>query len=91
MYQFVDGHLYRISALFATDLFHMVSEAVIQKYGPPTHETKHPRELGWENAVSRIVLTRGTVHPRTHSTLHLVHKQLLATAESRMPKGAGDI
>ena len=80
LYQFVDGKLFRISAFFATDLFHVVSEAVIQKYGPPTRETKQPRELGWENNVSRIVLTRGTVHPRTPSTLHLVHKQLLKLA-----------
>jgi hypothetical protein len=91
LYQFVDGQLFRISALFATDLFHVVSEAVIEKYGPPTYETKQPRELVWENAVSRIVLTRGMVHPRTASSLHLVHKQLLETAESRTPKGAGDI
>jgi hypothetical protein len=91
LYQFIDGELFRISALFATDLFHVVSEAVVQKYGPPTHETKQPRELVWENNVSRIVLTRGTVHPRTHSSLHLVHNALLATAESRAPRASDDI
>ena len=89
LYQFVDGHLFRISAWFATDLFHLVSEAVLQKYGPPTHEIKQPRELVWENNVSQIILTRGTVHPRTYSTLHLVHKQQLATVESRTPEGDG--
>jgi hypothetical protein len=91
LYQFVDGKLYRISALFATDLFHMVSEAVINKFGPPARESKQPRELVWENNVSRIVLTRGTVHPRTPSSLHLVHNELLALAESRMPKASHDI
>jgi hypothetical protein len=91
LYQFVDGQLFRISAWFATDLFHVVSDAVVQKYGPPAHETKQPRELVWENNVAQIVLTRGTVHPRTYSSLHLVHKQLLASVVSRAPKASDDI
>jgi hypothetical protein len=45
----------------------------------------------WENNISRIILTRGTVHPRTYSTLHLVHKELVALAESRAPKASDDI
>ena len=40
LYQFVDGQLFRISAWFATDLFHLVSEAVLQKYGKPTSENQ---------------------------------------------------
>ena len=91
LYQFVDGHLFRISAWFATDLFHVVNEAVLQKYGKPTYENKQPRELFWENNVSKIVLTRGTVHPRTYSTLHLVHKQLTELAASRAPRASEDI
>jgi hypothetical protein len=91
LYQFVDGQLFRISAWFATDLFHLVSEAVLQKYGKPTSESKQPRELIWENNVSKIVLSRGTVHPRTYSSLHLVHRQLMALAESRAPKASDDI
>jgi hypothetical protein len=91
LYQFVDGHLYRISAWFATDLFHVVSEAVLQKFGRPSYENKQPRELIWENNVSKIVLTRGTVHPRTYSTMHLVHKQLTELAASRAPRASEDI
>jgi hypothetical protein len=91
LYQFVDGKLFRISAFFPTDLFHVVSDAVIQKFGPPAYDTKQPRELGWENLVSRIVLTRGTVHPRTPSMLHLIHKELVELADSRVPKGAADM
>jgi hypothetical protein len=91
LYQFVDGKLFRISALFATDLFHLVSEAVLNKFGPPAHETKQPREMTWENNVARISLTRGTVHPRTSSFLHMTHKELQALAESRMPKASHDI
>ncbi len=91
LYQFVDGQLFRITALFATDLFHVVSEALVQKYGPPTREIKQPRELTWENNVSRIILVRGTVHPRTHSALHLVHDALQAVVESRAPRASQDI
>jgi hypothetical protein len=91
LYQFVDGQLYRISAFFATDMFHVVSEALIQKYNLPSREIQQPRELIWENPSSLIILARGTVHPRTASIMHLVHKELLATAESRTPKGAEDI
>lgn len=91
LYQFVDGKLYRISASFPTDMFHVVSEALTTKYHLPSRETKQPRELVWENPTSLIVLTRGTVHPRTPSELHLVHKELLATAEGRAPQGAEDI
>ncbi|MGD9633320.1 MAG: hypothetical protein AB7G28_09345 [Pirellulales bacterium] len=91
LYQFIDGKLFRISAWFATDLFHLVSEAVLQKYGKPASESKQPRELTWDNNVSKIVLTRGTVHPRTYSSLHMVHKELVALAESRAPKASDDI
>jgi hypothetical protein len=91
LYHFLDGQLYRIAAFFATDQFHVVSDAVVTKYGPPNREIKQPRELIWENSQSWVHLLRGSVHPRTPSTLNLVHKQLLAVAESRAPKGAADI
>lgn len=91
LYQFVDGKLFRISAFFATDQFHVVSEAAIKKYGPVTRETQKPRQLVWENSLASIVLSRGTVHPVEASTLHVIHKQLLAMAESRTPTGAADI
>ena len=91
LYKFIDGKLFNIWALFATDLFHMVSDAVLQKFGPPTREAKQPRQLEWENNVSVVVLTRGTVHPRTASTMNVMHKELQSLAESRMPQGAQDI
>jgi hypothetical protein len=91
LYHFLDGKLFRISAFFGTDQFHVVSDAVLKKYGPATREIKQPRELTWENNVAIVDLIRGTVHPRVASTLHLVHKELLAAAESRMPQGAADI
>ena len=90
LYQFVDGKLFRISVLFATDLFHLVSEAVLNKIGPPRTKPAAPRDdLGKQRA--RITLTRGTVHPRTSSFLHMTQKELQALAELRMPKASHDI
>jgi hypothetical protein len=91
LYHFVDGRLYRISAFFPTDLFHVVSDALLKKYGQPTHETKEPRQLVWDNRVSSIVLSRGTVHPPEASTLRFIHKQLAQIADSRVPKAAEDV
>jgi hypothetical protein len=91
LFQFVDGKLFRITGFLPTDLFHVVNEALAQKYGPPTKEIKQPREVVWENKVSLVVITRGSVHPRVPSTLHLVHKELAAVAESRAPTGMSDV
>ena len=91
LYQFVDGKLFRISASFPTDQFHVVSEAAVKKYGDPTRETTKPRQLIWENPLAWVALTRGTVHPREASVLELVHRQLNEIASSRTPSGAADI
>jgi len=91
LYQFIDGLLFRIAAFFPTDLFHIVCEAALIKYGPVTHETHRPRQLVWENALASVILTRGTVHPPEPSTLHLIHKELATLAESRAPTAAEDI
>ena len=91
LYQFVDGKLFRMSAFFPTDQFHVVSEAAVKKYGPITREIAKPRQLVWENDVSEIVLLRGTLHPPVPSALHLIHKALVKVAEARTPRGAQDI
>jgi hypothetical protein len=91
LYQFVDGKLFRIAAWLPTDQYHLVSEALIKKYGPATRESVKPRQLIWENPLASIVLNRGTVHPREASVLELVHKQLAEVAASRTPSGAADI
>jgi hypothetical protein len=91
LYHFIDGQLFRISAFFPTDRFHLVSEAAVTKYGPVTRETQNPRQLVWENSLSSVVLTRGMVHPPEPSTLLVVHKQLDELAASRKPHGAEDI
>lgn len=91
LYQFIDGKLFRIEASFPTDQFHLVSEAAIKKYGPTSHESQKPRQLIWENPISAIKLTRGSVHPREASVLELVHRQLLELVVSRTPSAAADI
>jgi hypothetical protein len=92
LYQFVDGKLFRIAASFATDQFHVVSEAAVRKYGDPSNETNKPRrQLVWENSIAWVSLTRGTVHPREASVLELVHRQLHELAASRTPTAAADI
>ncbi|HVT30504.1 MAG TPA: hypothetical protein VHE81_21015 [Lacipirellulaceae bacterium] len=91
LYHFIDDKLFRISAYFPTDQFHVVSDAAIKKYGPVTRETHHPRQLVWENPWASVYLTRGTVHPREASVLELVHKRLDELAASRAPTAAADI
>ncbi len=91
LYHFIDGKLFRISARFPTDQFHVVSDAAIKKYGPVTREIHNPRQLIWENPWASVYLTRGTVHPREASHLELIHKQLDELAASRAPTAAADI
>jgi hypothetical protein len=91
LYHFIDGKLFRMTAKLPTDQFHLISEAAIKKYGPVTRESHKPRQLIWENAVSTVILTRGTVHPREASVLELIHKQLDELAASRAPSAAADI
>lgn len=91
LYHFVDGKLFRITAYLPTDLFHLVSEAAVKKFGPVTRDTQRPRQLIWETPQASVVLTRGSVHPREPSVLELVHKELDQLAASRAPSAAADI
>ena len=91
LYQFVDEQLFRISALFNTDHFPAISDALVKKYGQATSEKSNPRRLIWENLASTIELTIGTVRPKRPSTLHFIHTDLAKTAHSREPDQAADI
>jgi hypothetical protein len=91
LYHFVDSRLFRITALFDTEAFHVVRKALVDKQGQPTTEIKDPMELSWENAVSTIRLVRGTMRPKKLSTLLLIHHELQALAESRVPKRESDL
>jgi len=91
LYQFVDGLLYQISALFDTEAFHLIREALTAKHGPPLVGNKEPLEVSWQNAVSTIRLVRGTMRPKKPSLLQLIHHDLRQTALSRLPKRESDI
>ena len=80
-----------MTALFDTEAFHLVHEALIKKQGAPTREIKEPLELVWENGVSTIKLYRGTMRPKRASTLHYSHNQLQKTVEGRAPQRAADL
>jgi hypothetical protein len=91
LYHFVDGKLFRMTALFDTEQFHLVREALAAKHGPPTFEMKDPLELAWENAESTIRLVRGTMRPKKWSSLVLVHRGLQELADSRAPQRGADV
>lgn len=91
LYQFVDGRLFRITALFDTDSFHHIREALCDKQGPPADELRDPLGYVWENQVSRIELIRGTIRPKKPSMLHYIHRELFARFQTRTPTRTQDI
>jgi hypothetical protein len=91
LYHFVDGKLYRMTALFDTELFHLIHDAAVQKYGPPTRENKERCELAWDNGVSSIKLTRGSIRPKKSSSLLVVHHELQKSSEGRQPARSADL
>lgn len=91
LYHFVDEQLYRMTALFDTEAFHLIREALAQKQGPPAREIKEPLELTWENGASTIKLVRGTMRPKKHSSLIYVHNELAKSVEGRAPRRTADL
>lgn len=91
LYHFVDGKLFRMTALFDTEAFHLVRDALVQKQGPPTSELKEPMELAWENGVSTIRLVRGAMRPKKSSTLLFTYNDLQRLADSRTPQRQTDL
>jgi hypothetical protein len=91
LYQFIDGKLFQITALFGTEGFHMAHEALGEKYGPPVSETHQPRQLVWWTMSATIELTFGKIRPREPSVLNFYHDALLRLARSRQPDSALDV
>jgi len=91
LYHFVDGRLYRMTALFDTEAFHLIHNALVQKQGPATRENKDKGELTWENGVSTIHLVRGAMYPKKPSRLVYFHNALQKSAEGRAPARASDL
>ncbi|MBX3432834.1 MAG: hypothetical protein KF847_05915 [Pirellulales bacterium] len=91
LYQFVDGRLFRITAMFDTEECHLVREALVKKYGPPTSERQEPAAYAWDNGVSALQLVRGAIRPRKPSLLHAVHHAYHRSAMGRAPQRSDDI
>jgi|GEM_PF-5447969 len=91
LYQFVDGQLFRITAFFDTEQFHVIRECIIKKYGPPQEELNQPAGLAWGNRRSTIKLLRGSVRPKRASLLHFIHDELMQLAEQKKPKQEDDL
>lgn len=91
LYQFVDGLLFRITALFDTDSFHHIREALCDKHGPPSDELRDPLGYVWQNQVSRIEVIRGTIRPKRPSMLHFIHLELYARFQTRTPTRTQDL
>lgn len=91
IYQFVDSRLFRISALFDTDSFHHIRQALYEKYGPANEEQQDPMQFTWRNEVSTVELQRGSIRPKKPSMLHIVHTELFRLFQSRVPTRASDL
>lgn len=91
LYHFVDARLYRMTVLFDTEAFHLIHNAMVQKYGPPAKESKERGELAWDNGASAIRLTRGSIRPKKASSLLVVHHQLQKSTEGRTPARSADL
>lgn len=91
LYQFVEDQLFRISAFFETEQFHLIRECIIKKYGLPREEPSQPTGITWENRRSTIKLIRGSVRPKRASLLHFIHNELLQIAERKKPNLEDDL
>ena len=91
IYQFLDGRLFRITAFFDTDSFHIVRKAVAEKHGEPTKESPDPMWFSWENGVSAVHLIRGAIRPKKPSELHYVHNPLFQQMQRRTPNMNDDL
>ena len=91
LYQFLDGRLFQITALFPSEGFPMVTDAIRRKYGPPSAERQEPRQLEWKRMASTIELTNGRISPPSPSQLRIYYDDLLDEALSREPRVSEDI
>lgn len=91
LYQFIDGKLFQITARFPTEGFHLVHEALSEKYGAPVSESQSPRQLVWWTLSATIELTFGRIRPKEPSVLSFHHDALLRLAQSRQPGSARDV
>lgn len=91
LYQFLDGRLFQVVALFGSEKFPHVAATLRNKYGEAAQENQEPRQLIWKRLASSLELTKGRISPRTPSQLRVYFDDLVAEASSRRPSHGGDI
>jgi hypothetical protein len=101
MFQFVDGKLWEISAVFNQKDFETAKKAFIEKLGDPKSNESKVYEnafgatfsgliLGWDNGTSTILLVERNQNLNT-SSIQMDHTALAAIAKARLPKPKSDI
>jgi len=91
LYQFLDGRLFQITALFPSEGFPSVTDAIRRKYGSPTTERQEPRQLEWKRMACTVELTNGRISPPSPSQLRMYFDDLLEEALAREPSISSDI
>lgn len=91
IYQFLDGKLFNIEAVFSTQDFTTLLESLRKKYGEPTSETQNPRRITWRNPVAFVELTFGAMRPPKPSRLRYCYEKLCMEALARRPDKSADI
>lgn len=91
LYQFLDGRLFQVIALFGTEHFPNVADTLRNKYGEPAQQIQEPRQLIWKRLASSLELTKGRISPRSPSQLRIYFDDLVNEASRRRPSHGGDI
>ncbi|MEM6798602.1 MAG: hypothetical protein AAF589_03730, partial [Planctomycetota bacterium] len=91
LYQFLDGRLFQIIALFSAADFPQVSGALRRKYGPPGEDSGERKRLVWTRMASTLEVVNGRISPAEPAQMRICYDDLLSEAMSRRPDSGGDI
>lgn len=91
LYQFVDNHLFQITAFLPPDSVHHLANTLRKKYGPPAQSGGEPQRLLWTRLSACVELTYGAFRPRTPARLRFFSDDLLREAFGRKPKREDDL
>lgn len=91
LYQFIDGRLFQILALFEASGFPQVISTFRRKYGPPSQEGGERKRLVWTRMASTLEVVNGRISPAEPAQMRMYYDDLLSEALSRQPRSGGDI
>lgn len=91
LYQFLEGCLYQIVALFGTEDYPQVAESLRRRYGAPSEESQQTNTVTWRRLHSTMQLTKGRMSPREPARLRLFVDEALAEASHRERQFGADI